>query len=32
MKGPEEKSFNFSKATNDIALINLQKLNIKKAS
>ena len=32
MKGLEEKSFNFSKATNDIVLRNIQKLNTKKAS
>ena len=32
MKGLEKKSFNFSKATNDIVLRNIQKLNTKKAS
>ena len=32
MKGLGEKSFNFSKATNDIVLRNIQKLNTKKAS
>ena len=32
MKGLEKKSFNFSKATNDIVLRNIQMLNTKKAS
>ena len=32
MKGLGEKSFNFSKATNDIVLRNIQKLSTKKAS
>ena len=32
MKGLREKLFNFSKATNDIVLRNVQKLNNKKAS
>ena len=32
MKGLQNKSFNFSKATNDIVLRNIQKLNTKKAS
>ena len=32
MKGLGENSFNFSKATNDIILRNIQKLNTKKAS
>ena len=32
MKGLREKSFNFSKATNDIILRNIRKLNTKKAS
>ena len=32
MKGLGKKSFNFSKATNDIVLRNIQKLNTKKAS
>ena len=32
MKGLEIKSLNFSKATNDIVLSNMQKLNIKKPS
>ena len=32
MKGLREKSFNFSKATNDIVLRSIQKLNTKKAS
>ena len=32
MKGLGEKLFNFSKATNDIVLRNIQKLNTKKAS
>ena len=32
MKGLGEKSFDFSKATNDIVLRNIQKLNAKKAS
>ena len=32
MKGLGEKSFNFSKATNDIVLRNMQKFNTKKAS
>ena len=31
MKGLGEKSFNFSQATNDIVLRNVQKLNTKKA-
>ena len=31
MKGLEEKSFNFSKAANDIVLGNMLKLNTKKA-
>ena len=31
MKGLGEKSFNFSKATNDIVLRNIKKLNTKKA-
>ena len=31
MKGLGEKSFNFSKASNDIVLRNIQKLNTKKA-
>ena len=32
MKGVGEKLFNFRKATNDIVLRNIQKLNNKKAS
>ena len=32
MKGLEKESFNFSKATNDIVLRNIQMLNTKKAS
>ena len=32
MKGLEIKSLNFSKATNDIVLSNIKKLNTKKAS
>ena len=32
MKGLREKSFNFSKATNDIVLRSIQKLNTKKSS
>ena len=32
IKGLGEKSFNFRKATNDIVLRNIQKLNTKKAS
>ena len=32
MKSLGEKSFNFSKATNDIVLRNIKKLNTKKAS
>ena len=32
MKGLREKSFNFSKATNDIIQRNIQKLNTKKTS
>ena len=32
MKGLGEKLFNFNKATNDIVLWNIQKLNTKKAS
>ena len=32
MNSPEEKSFNFSKATNYIAFRNIKKLNTKKAS
>ena len=32
MTGPEEKPFNFSTATNDKVLRNIQKLNTKKAS
>ena len=32
MKGLGEKSFNFSKATNDIVLRNIQKLNTKSVS
>ena len=32
MKGLGEKSFNFSKVTNDVVLSNIQKLNTKKVS
>ena len=32
MKGLGKKSFSFSKATNDLVLKNIQKLNTKKAS
>ena len=32
MKGLGEKSFKFSKVTNDIVLTNIKKLNIKKMS
>ena len=32
MKGVRKKSFNFSKATNDTVLRNIQKLNTKKTS